>query len=388
MKVAFDDKYYCRCLFWGIVIHVLSTVYVINQYPSVGTVLNFVSWVLLAMQMIRVLFLLRNNASVVIWWICICLLYLSYKHCLSRFIFEAFIYITGAYHIQYNTIIKTMRTAWERSVVSVITLAFFRILPTNIMYRSDGMVRNSLGFNHPNTLGLSLLVIAILVFTEKYENLEKKDIFEFSVLLGIIYFISNSRTSTILCLILVVVALWKMLNIEIRKVNFPLKKMFYNASLIFGVLFLIFGVVWLIRNYDMLDYNESLNELVSGRLRNAAIYYKAFPPKILGQRMDQFRLDNDNFTKLYLDSGFMVLLIRNGIFSFFLYIVGIIKSIMKANKGGNSGTIIALVLLIISMMLEQAALEWVFLGPMFIAFADYEFQNSIDECCDENEEKL
>lgn len=359
MKIRIIDQLYLLCLTMGIIFTTISLTALAAQTPWMTTISNSVLLALCIVQLVRTFYLLRKKITwLLLWCLCAVLLLIGYRTVSDRTILEAFAYGTGAVFVDYKKIIKTMKSTWLWCLVTVVFLSLMRIIPTVSSVRETGEVRMSLGFVHANTLGFILFVIGLLIFVDSYEVRSRNSFIALLLLTAVDFYIANSRTTTLLLLIMDIVIATKVFKNDMIS-HFLNKKWVRNLLLIF-VIALIGFTVWLATSYNESGRLLQLNKLLNNRVQNGSYYMSLYGISLFGKNIPEFVLWNDNFTQLYLDNGYLQMLIKYGVIATVIYVMMILQSARKAIRIKNIAMVVAIGLIAVSLFTEQSALRWCF----------------------------
>lgn len=359
MKVRITDQLYLICLSLGVVLTTISLTAFAAQVPWVIGVCNSALLFLCVVQLIRTLHLLSAKTKwLVLWSIGVVLLFVGYRTAGDRTILEAYAYGTGAIFVDYNRIIHKMKSTWTWCMLVVAGLSLLRVIPTVGGVRETGEIRMSLGFVHANTLGFILFVIGLLVFLDSYEKRSRNSFAILLVLTLIDNFIANSRTTTALLLILDIVMASKVFKNDV--IAHFLKKKWVRNLLIVFVLALVAFTLWFVISYNGGGKLAQLNGLLNNRVQNGSYYMSIYGISLFGKNIPEFVLWNDNFTRLYLDNGYLLMLIKYGVIATSFYLGMILLSARKAIKSKNLAVVVAIAVIAISLLTEQSALRWTF----------------------------
>lgn len=359
MKIKIVDQLYLICLSIGIIFTTISLTAFAVQTPWVITVSNSVLLMMCIIQLARTFYLLRKKATrLLLWYLCAVLLFIGYRTVSDRTIFEAFIYGTGAIFVDYKRIIKVMKSTWIWCLITVMALSLLKVLPTAGGIRETGEVRMSLGFVHANTLGFILFVIGLLIFVDSYEKRSRNSFIALLFLTVVDFYIANSRTTTLLLLVMDVVIAAKVFKINMIS-HFLSKKWVRNLLLIFVVALIGFSV-WLATSYNGSGRLLQLNELLNNRVQNGSYYMSLYGISLFGKSIPEFVLWNDDFTQLYLDNAYLLMLIKYGVIATVIYVIMILQSARKAIRKKDIAMIVAIGLIAVSLFTERSALRWCF----------------------------
>ncbi|RYL93956.1 hypothetical protein [Sporolactobacillus sp. THM19-2] len=215
-------------------------------------------------------------------------------------------------------------------LIIVTSVSFFlKIIPNTTLNR-DGILRQSLGFSHPNILGLIMMCVTIEIL---YLFSKKIRWFHLTIL-GLLnigtYFITFSRTSLI-CTILFIILF--VLNEKTEL----LQKSYAKITLLLSVpITFILGVLPAILYKDSKFYNL-LNDVLANRLIQGHYYIEKYGISIFGQPMPlsiEIMNPKTNWMEHWVvDSAYLRILIQHGILVLFIaFLFVAVKSTLFARR--------------------------------------------------------
>lgn len=246
-----------------------------------------------------------------------------------------------------KAVILILLTILAVSTLTVL-LGFF---PAEIVVRSDnGVVRNGLGFLHPNSLGLALSVLGIAFCVLRFESFRLAYVPVYLLAAGFVYFVPVSRTSALL--IVFTLVLWFAFS---RTMNSKWKKYIICACFAMFLTSIALSLVLMIM-YDGTDgFIAIVDKLLSGRAYFANQYFEASGLKLFGYSF----LDGPNFVADGVDTGFLVdnaydhVLLRYGIISFLLLFGAIAALYIKAIRTPFDAALLCGLTLFILMAISE-----------------------------------
>ena len=165
------------------------------------------------------------------------------------------------------------------SVVAMVLLSQLGIIPSSTYYFIDGSetIKYDLGFASPNTLGMCIMILcmeAIYIYRNKKYM---KTIAVCSIVTGIFYLFSGSRTALIVYILFVL-----MMIVYKRKINIYNNKIL-KYLIIFSPIIISIGIVALYYYlYNNIATRQIVDQVSSGRYTNARIYIENFPISVFG----------------------------------------------------------------------------------------------------------
>ena len=230
--------------------------------------------------------------------------------------------------VDFNSLIKF---DFKIKIIFCLIIIFCFLLgfsETTVFYSYNGIARNSLGFGNPNTLGYYIFSICADYIFIKSKKISLLNLFVGIMIAMILSFISISRTPSILIILLF------LLSFFAHRFKFVFNSKLIKKILLLSFLLMTFFTISFIKNYssDSTFYNN-LNESLSGRIVNSYRYLEKYDFKLFGQEIS---LVNYNSTiNLYLDNGYLKLLLNNGIVAFifiFMIYYYLIKDSFKSSN--------------------------------------------------------
>lgn len=253
-------------------------------------------------------------------------------------------------NLKFNFVVRTLM------LLVIVTLFYLGKTDDYTMLRGDSVVRNGMGFGHPNTFaGVVFSVFMIWC----YFKIKKMKWYDFGIgilLIGLIDGLCNSRTSEMV----MAIALFLMLIVQIKPKFFfcHIVKMFvYLEYFILTILSMIAAYLYSIGN----PIGIKLDTLLTGRLRLAGLFFKEYGISLLGHRItfvsSRVAIQENTLTWV-LDNLYMYLLIHLGIIVFVLVFVIIKKCIDILYTNKNVGGILVIVSYMIFGLAETGMIRF------------------------------
>lgn len=207
-------------------------------------------------------------------------------------------------------------------IFMLILMIFFLqigILDNLQIIRENGVIRNTMGFYSPNTLGIYLLNICCDYIYIHKDNISLKNYIFIAICIIINYIITNSRTSSI-CLVLL------MLYLIMRK-HLKLKKLYLVPYIFTAISFLCIYLYSL-----KIPFLIQLNEILSNRLLCGMKFFEEYGITFLG---NQFRTIDHWIGYVYvIDNTYLNIFINHGLLltiSAYIFIHLFNKKIVNSN---------------------------------------------------------
>lgn len=306
----------------------------------------------------------------------------------SMTFFDVFAVAIMVPELDYYRTLQVFFHAVLSAFIIIVLFSFTGILPETSFYRGD-VVRNTLGFQHPNLLAINVMALVILfILTRKrtigeynYATSESQiDIFDIALCLisaVFCYVVSNSLTETI---VLVFVALVFGFS-KVRK-YFGAKEL--ARSKIFKIcIFMLIPVLALLLYYIVTNSRSDLIPEISDTFYNRYLYalfgYNIFGIHLLGVPQDAFTTFKvTTLAGSDIDCLYMKILIRYGILlsCYFLFIC-IICVRKYINKKNNIMLLVIVCMAIFSIFENRVLANSKFSFIFVCAFAQYSHKNTL-----------
>lgn len=281
-----------------------------------------------------------------------------------------FMYMISLINIDYRKIIKYTFIAQLIAFILIVSLYYMQIIPERVLYRINGIPRHSLGFWHPNSIGLlfNSLVIQFLIYKKNFNK-----ILIFTFILGssiIIYQFTNSRTTLalVLFIILLYFILLKFFNNDKKILN---KYFSYTYNLLLFIV--IFGSLFISYIYNPNnDFFYFLDNLISGRISRGKTFIEQYGIHYFGAYIQYFS-NNDSTSQMVgfeysvLDNAYLQLILNNGLLLALMYYIYNIKFFKKALYSENKFLILYSIFILFLGISEQSILSSVINVPFLLS---------------------
>ncbi len=220
---------------------------------------------------------------------------------------------------------------WIAFMLFVVFFSCIGVIDSMILIRIEtGRLRNSLGFSHPNSLGIYVFqIIAGYMYIYCNEKFKISSYFIMLVITSVIYYITDSQTSFVLsCMLILFVAVY----CSISRGILSLKQI--NRILRVGILMACVIVYYMIRYYWIHTDELSLETLVS-RINLAQKYLNAYGVNLFGNNIlmgNNVALPGYVSGYSYLDNSQVWYLVKYGVVGFVIFFANYAILIVKTIK--------------------------------------------------------
>lgn len=268
-----------------------------------------------------------------------------------------------------NVEIKTLLKVDIITKIGVTALIIFSnrigLIENVVTSRGGGVYRYSLGFSHPNVLGLVIFVIILeLFYISKYKWVV---LFAALFLNAIIYRINDSRTAFF--------SLFVLIGLYLLFKSKTIGKIVFDVKPVRWILCNIFAIGSLITYWGTFQYmkwshvGQFLDTLLSGRLRNGAYHIENYGLSLLPRNPGNYIFPTDSYTNYStLDNQYLNWLWVYGIIATLVFLIVFAILVSAIIKSRSVDLLIVILCIACYSLFESAALNpfynfvWVVIG--------------------------
>ena len=338
--------------FYAIERTTFSSVYNFSYFSSVTKILRYFIFSIGLFGC----FLYESKLKTVLCTVFFIVSYITHKFSGSYFLFDLFfIPIFLSKIVDFNTIVKIFFYVIVIAVITTVFLDIYEVLPQKSFGTRGKFVRYNLGFAHPNSLGLMLMLLGML-FVLKVKKLTFDHLLVL-VLLGIIcVVVPNSYTSAY---VLFMLAFVLCLIIRFQNCNLTIatqRILFVTLIVIF--ISIIVSVYFLSFSDYFKDYLHKLPETLHSRFRFGAEAYIKYGLSIFGQPY----YPKDTYPGFFIvDSTLFYLPVFIGIVPSIIYMLLVSRAVWLSIKCNN------FVLLVVQFLIFIYSIsEYIVIYPLFM----------------------
>ncbi len=278
---------------------------------------------------------------------------MSYVFSGDPIILKLFLVIYSSKSLDFNDFIKKDLYVKLIFFIIVIILHFNGLTVDYIMYRSDGTMRNSMGFSHPNIFGLYIFMFCMELVYLKRNKLKLYDYAIVICLLLVIYNYSDSRASIVSLVLLIILLLTKNFLIKYvfsRKVT---KFFVQNSFLIFTIITYIATILYS-NNYGI---GKIMNTITSNRISSICYFLDNYGINLFGKKLYLVSTEKSvllNIKAYILDNCYFNLLIKHGAIIFLIIFLITRKMFEKLYHSKKFSLIIIFLVLLVYGLMENS----------------------------------
>lgn len=294
----------------------------------IGKINIFMSYVILAFLLFQIIFFQKYTTKQLA-LIVVITFFISISAILSSnfSVISAWLFVVAAKETKFEKVIKTAYRILLVMIPFVIVLHYLGVMDDYIMYR-HGILRHSLGFSHPNQLGLrlfQLLACRCYLYKDNYKLIDF--LFAF-FLISVTYLIPNSQTAY-MCMAVLKLLLWGYAFIKRFGTRFV--EFYMNCLVILSIAFNVLSVKWSfieITNGTML---QKIDKIMSIRFSSCHRVLQLYGVTLFGNHIYVNSAERKLVgitTRLFLDNAYMNLILRFGIIIYIIFSISYIASMM------------------------------------------------------------
>lgn len=288
---------------------------------------------------------------------------------------STFLYLAGfiiaSKDIQNESIIKYDIKIKIFSLIFVMICCWLGLADNVISYRSDGTIRYSLGFNHPNTIGMCLFSICCGIMY-LYYNKQKpiKYILALLAYIGCTY-ICDSRASQIGIILLILLSI---ILPKIKK-NGVTKFIFQYMHIILFVLSIVITILY----SNGFEIAKTLDKTFNTRIYWMSRFYNYYGFNMFGHFFADYGIRGYNALGV-LDNAYIHLVIHYGIIMTTVIFIALTIFLKKAYLEENMNVFIYIIPVLIYGLMEKNIFEpivnviMIFLNSLLYLKKEYMFQ--------------
>lgn len=233
-------------------------------------------------------------------------------------ILSAWMFIVAAKGIKLDKVIKATYIVQIIMISIVFFLCILGMIPDCIMMR-NGVIRHSMGFNHPNMLGLRLFQMTVC---HCYLRRKKYNLGDYLLILIIdilVYFVPNSQSTFLCILFLFFLVLFYEKNRNIRNGTLEcIGKFLVRGAALINLISIIFSFI----DIASIPLLQQVDKWMSIRFSSCHRVLKIYGITLFGHRIYVSEGERNSVGiqySLWLDNAYMGLLLRFGIIIFLIF---------------------------------------------------------------------
>lgn len=269
-----------------------------------------------------------------------------------------FLLLASIQSVSSEKIIKLDLTIRVISFVMLYLSVLLQFVPDSLGYRNGTLVRRSLGFNHPNRLGVHLLMICLDIFYLKHKNFKAKNWFELIFLSWIMLSIADSRSPFFCSVILIAIEIIdKLLSKTSMRIDQHFVRILGNSILIASVAISIiipylfnFGRIFVMGDSDTLG----------SRIIKASYAIRTYGIHLFGSRIEVIGISEAIKLGVQangIDNLYVYVLVNFGVVFFAAFILACFSTIKYLVNNENYAALICFLIVIIFSIVENPVLK-------------------------------
>ncbi len=226
------------------------------------------------------------------------------------------IFVVAAKYLDIDKAIKMAYIVQILMIAVVIYMFYTGMIKETTLYRGN-MLRHSLGFVHPNQLGIRIFQ---LVLCHCYLRKDKENAIDYIIVMASIWFIKNVTDSKTAYYALVILLCFMVIQGVAKRIKNG-TEVFSNALIIIYLVANSFSILFSIKNIKSIPVLKALDAIMSKRFSLCYRTYKFYGLTLFGQDI-QLLVRRHIIGKMYrfwLDNAYMSILLRYGIIVFIIF---------------------------------------------------------------------
>ncbi len=313
---------------------------------------------------------------VLIYLLIILISFISYYICRDATIFKLVLLLFSSKNIEFNKFIATDLKIKLFFIAIVLCCHYLGLTNDYIMLRSDGLIRNSVGFSHPNVFGMYILMTCMEFVYFKKGKIKLHHFILLSLIIFFIDYFSNSRTSIVVLIIFMLYLLSKKIVDKIldnRNIQFLIKRLF----LILTVLVISITYLYSINNH----FGIVVNNVTSNRIYSIYYFLKTYGIHLFGSKLylvSSEMAQLNGIKSFILDNSFMNVMIQYGLCVYVILYFLFKKTFHKLFQDNNKILIVIFIILMIYGIMETGTIKIIY-NPFLLYFSNILFMKDSDK---------
>ena len=253
------------------------------------------------------------------------------------------VFIIAGHDIDYRRIIRAALLGHLAGLLLVITSCYAGFVENIEFIRTEGTVRQSLGFTYTTAAANYFFYTVLLWGVWRQKNISFA---ELALLLAVdaFFFITTDTKSAFALTLLYILLLFVLKMVEkLREFH----SWYFIPALLIAPLCAAF-IVWLCAKYDPeVTWMSRLNGLLTNRLRWGHAGFQSFGVHPLGQFIEWNGMDKDYAAYNYVDSSFVQILLNFGPVFLLLLLAGMMLYAFSICRSRNSYLLLAYLLFVV-----------------------------------------
>lgn len=315
---------------------------------------TIISWSVLVLLLIKIFFLQRYTVKQFIMITVISFFFLlSVILSNDRRLLSAWLFIVAGKDVDIERVVKIARNILFVALFSIFFCTYLKILDNYIIYRLN-TPRYSLGFDHPNQLGLRIFQFIICIIYLHKDRVGFPDITLIIAGAVFCFLVPNSQAAYVSLLILLIVL---GIYIYIKKYSVNLSLHFMSGLITGAVAANAMSVFLSIIDVKKNNLLSLLDRALSYRFSMCHIDYILYGVSWFGNRIyisEEDRRLAGITQRLWMDNSYMSLLLQYGILTYLIFSVIYIVTMYKQKKNNNMMLVMVLFLFAVYGIIEKS----------------------------------
>lgn len=318
--IRIDNIFYFSFFLWYSMEILFSSTIMNFTYLPMQQLNDIIGYIVLVLMIIQIFFFQKYNVrDIIVIVLSSVIVIVSAIKSGNNSILSMWIFIVSSKKVNLDAVVRSAYKVLCFMVSLVIILFFFKIIPEVTLYR-NGIVRHSMGFIHPNQLGLRVFQLIMCRLFLHRNRFRMADIVISVLGVVFVYYVPNSQTSFGALIILFFLTI---IYAFIRDKDYIVMKtagvILISTSILLNVICVVLSTRPLIHKFWV-----EINQFISFRFSYCYRVYKIYGITFWGNDIAVTMSEREmrgmqNLGKLYLDNAYLSLILRFGILMFVLF---------------------------------------------------------------------
>lgn len=250
----------------------------------------------------------------------------------NNLLMSTWLFVIASKHMNFERSIQYLYFT-QIVMLMIVLYAFFTGSIKECTYYRGTILRHSLGFTHPNLLGVRVFEICACRFYLKRENPRFGDILVTAVCAVLVYMVTNSQTATIsLVMLLGFSVINLVMNYRKKSIELFARAMIW-LSVLPALVSVVLSIIDVKKNSLLCQFDKFMSYRFSGC--HSMIHF--FGVKLLGQDI-QLKIKRHIigwYYQFWLDNAYMSILLRYGVIVFVIFMTLYIMTMILLYKSAQ-----------------------------------------------------
>lgn len=244
---------------------------------------------------------------------------------------STWMFIVASKYVDFDQVIVISYYILFFMIAAVVALCLTGIIP-DLAFHRGSLLRHSLGFSHPNALGMR---VSQLVLTRCYVKRNRMTILDYAIVIAsivFVYFVPNCQTAVYILIAFLVMLIMKKISNHFADGNDHLAKAMIAVAVVSNVMSVCLSIVKT-KNVAILT---RIDLFASKRFSLCHRAIEHYGLSLFGNRIELFGKTLGRVSRLfYVDTSYVAILLRYGVIVYFIFSAIYLLAMVKVYKEKN-----------------------------------------------------